>query len=259
MKNIELSSKLINFLISALAGLLFFEIMSLFAFKTIGMGGLHWFFHVLGGGEGGIVTLKIIMYIAFMFGSIELWAKYQKLQYETNGLDQQSILPTQDQQVLSHGDVEEIKLQVIRLQGTNTRFVFLDFIKKAATQFRNNLNISDTMQVLEGEFSATQHRHEGELETVRYIASTIPMLGFVGTIVELTSALQKLGDGTPNDLKNVREAMSGAFDATVLALVLTMFLTFYYHRYIGALDIFFGKVKSFILENLISRIYQKQR
>jgi len=97
------------------------------------------------------------------------------------------------------------------------------------------------------------------LEMVRYLIQTVPMLGFIGTIVELTSALQLIGTGTLKDLENVRMAMSGAFDATVVALTLTMVLTYFYHRYIGQLDMFFGEMKSFIYENLISRIYQKPK
>jgi len=257
MQNISISSKSLNIIISFFAAILFFQIMSLLTSVTQGHS-IYWFFHVFGGGSGGIVYLKMTMYTAFTFGLLELWEQH-KLLLRENEYQKLDILPRQDQQVLLPAQVEDIKLNIIRLEQSGLRYVMMDFTKKATTQFRNNLNISDTIQVLDGEFDSTQTRHEGNLEMVRYLIQTVPMLGFIGTIVELTSALQLIGTGSLKDLENVRMAMSGAFDATVVALTLTMVLTYFYHRYIGQLDMFFGEMKSFIYENLISRIYQKPK
>ena len=81
------------------------------------------------------------------------------------------------------------------------------------------------------------------------------MLGFIGTIIELTNSLQQLDKG----LDVVRAAMEGAFDATLVALTLTIFLTLYYHTYIGKMDMFFARTKAYITDNLISRIYNPKR
>jgi chemotaxis protein MotA len=250
MQNIIINKQLLHSLISLVLALLFFQIMRFLDSTT------HFsLFRVFGAGSFGVATLKTIMYIAFIYGVLEIYAKLNTLKHENQGFDLH-ILPEQDQLVLSAAQVETIKLAVLQQQKNGVQYVVLDFIKKAATQFRNDQNISDTMQVLESQFSAAQDEHEGKLETIRYLISTIPMLGFVGTIVELTAALVLIKTGDKTDIANVREAMSGAFDATVVALVLTMFLTFFYHKYIGDLDVFYSRVKGYIVDNLISRIYK---
>jgi chemotaxis protein MotA len=228
---------------------LFLETTTMLAQWAAGstFGGL---FRVFGGGDWGISTLKVVMYAAFTYGLLDLWQKQHALRHEFGAFGL-GVLPEQDQLVLSPNEVADLKLNVIGLEKRGARYLLLDFVKKAATQYRNDNNIGATIQVLESQFEAAQNQREGDLEIVRYLIQTIPMLGFVGTIVELTAALQHLDAG----LDKVRGAMSAAFDATMVALTLTILLTFFYHRHIGDLDVFFGKMKTYVLENLVSRIY----
>ena len=47
-----------------------------------------------------------------------------------------------------------------------------------------------------------------------------------------------------------------AFDTTLVALLLGLILNFSYNRYLGHMDVFFAKSKSYVLDNLVSRIYR---
>ena len=239
-----MSSRSLYLIVSIIGAFLFWQLMT-YLFMISGFT----FLRVWGG--SGIGFIKVIAYVAFIFGMLDLYEKKKTLNRENSGF-QLGLLPTQDQMVLTYDDVANIKMAVLnREKNGEPRYRVSSLIKKAATQFRNDNSISDTMKVLETQIDSDKSHEEGRLEEVRYIIQTIPMLGFIGTIIELTGSLQKLDKG----LDIVRAAMEGAFDATLVALTLTIFLTLYYHTYIGQLDMFYARVKGYITDNLISRIY----
>lgn len=243
MNNI-MSSRTLYLVVSIIGAFLFWQLMT-YLYTISGFT----FLRVWGG--GGIGFIKVIAYVAFIFGMFDLYEKKKNLRRENGGF-QLGLLPTQDQMVLTYDDVANIKMAVLsREKNGEPRYRVSSLIKKAATQFRNDNSVSDTMKVLETQIDSDKSHEEGRLEEVRYIIQTIPMLGFIGTIIELTGSLQKLDKG----LDIVRAAMEGAFDATLVALTLTIFLTLYYHTYIGQLDIFYARMKGYITDNLISRIY----
>jgi chemotaxis protein MotA len=240
-----LNSRTLYLIVSVIGAFLFWQTMTYLA----AIAGNPSFLRVWGG--SGVGFLKVIAYIAFIYGMLDLYEKKKSLKRENSGF-QLGLLPTQDQMVLTTEDVANIKMAVLnREKNGEPKYRVSSLIKKAATQFRNDNSVSDTMKVLELQIDSDKSDEEGRLEEVRYIIQTIPMLGFIGTIIELTSSLQMLNEG----LDKVRSAMEGAFDATLVALTLTIILTLYYQTYIGQLDMFFARVKAYITDNLISRIY----
>lgn len=84
------------------------------------------------------------------------------------------------------------------------------------------------------------------------------MLGFVGTIIELTTSLRLVKNfQKTGDITDVSNALYSAFDATLVALALTILLTYLYHQHIETLDVFFAKVKGYVMDNLVARIYNR--
>lgn len=247
--NQYLSSRTLNLIVSIIGAFLFWQLMTYLALIT----GNPAVLRVWGGSGTGF--LKVIAYGAFIYGMLDLFEKKRALRKEYHGFHV-GLLPTQDQMVLTPEDVAKIKLDVLsREKNGEHHFLVSTFVKKAATQFRNDNSVSDTMKVIEMQIESTKNDDEGRLEEVRYIIQTIPMLGFIGTIIELTNSLQQLDGGIPA----VRKSMEGAFDATLVALTLTIILTLYYHTFIGQMDQFYARIKSYITDNLISRIFNPNK
>jgi chemotaxis protein MotA len=46
-----------------------------------------------------------------------------------------------------------------------------------------------------------------------------------------------------------------SFDTTLVALLLGLILNYFYQRYLERIDVFFAQSKSYIMDNLVSRIY----
>ncbi len=248
------NARAVNLAISILAAFVFWQIMSILADLTAGSA-LYPIFRVLGG--PGVVFVKILAYLVFIFGILDLRDRSRHLRKEQQGF-QIGLLPLHEQLVLTPDEVEQIKREALKMEQKGQHFFVPTIIKKTCTHYRNDNNISDTMQALDGHLDASLKEQEGQLETVRYIIQTVPMLGFIGTIIELTSSLRLVKNfQKTGDITDVSNALYSAFDATLVALSLTIVLTFLYHRHMESLDVFFAQVKSYVMDNLIARIYKR--
>jgi len=218
--------------------------------------GISRFLQAFGGSFGGFV--HAIIYTAFIFGVLEIvsYRKFIRKQNEGFGLN---VLPVEDQLVLSPDEVARIKMSVMDLEKHGFSFMLTDFIKRACTQYRNNQSISETLQVLNAQIDNSKTELEGRLEIARFLINAIASLGFIGTILHLAGSiglfhLAKTEEGMPL----ITQSLNIAFDTTFIALFLGLILSYFYHRYLEEIDTFYSKMKSHIIDNLISRIYKPQ-
>lgn len=216
--------------------------------------GAHRLIELLGGSGKGYIQAAI--YALFTYSLLELYEKQKfiKRQYEGFGLN---LLPVRDQLVLSPEEVAKIKLDTIKLEQGGKNLLVADFIKKACTQYRNDQSISETLQVFNAQVETSKDELEGKLETVRYLLGAVISLGFIGTLIGLSASigmahLAKTVEGMPEITRN----LNVAFDTTLVALLTGLVLNFFYHRYLENLDTFYSRTKSYIIDNLISRIYK---
>lgn len=216
--------------------------------------GMHRFFEVLGGSSAGFI--QAAMYAIFFYSLFEIMEKRKFIKQQQKGF-QFGLLPLQDQLVLSPDEVAQIKLTTIQLEKSGQHSLIGDFIKKACTQYRNDQSVSETLQVFNVQVNNSKEEMEGELEIVKYLIDAIISLGFIGTLLGLSSSiglahLAKTSEGMPQITRN----LNLAFDTTLVALVVGLVLNFFYTRYLKELDTFYSQSKSYVINNLISRIYK---
>ncbi len=215
--------------------------------------GLHRFFQVMGGSGSGYIQAAI--YVLFFYSLFELYERKKFIKSEFDGFNL-NLLPERDQLVLSPEEVAKIKLNVIQLEKQGSNYLVAEFIKKACTQYRNDQSIGETLQVFNAQVDNSKDELDGKLEIVRYLLSAIISLGFIGTLIGLSSSigmahLAKTAEGMPE----ITRSLNIAFDTTLVALLIGLILNFLYHRYLEYIDTFYSRTKSYIIDNLISRIY----
>ncbi len=217
--------------------------------------GLHRLFEVLGGSSRGLI--QALIYAVFFYSIFELFEKRKFLKKQNEGF-QLNLLPVQDQLVLSPEEVAQIKLEAIQLEKSGRPSLVGDFIKKACTQYRNDQSVGETLQVFNAQVDNSKEEMEGDLEIIRYLLSAIISLGFIGTLLGLSSSigmahLAKTLEGMPQ----ITRSLNIAFDTTLVALLAGLVLNFFYHRYLKEMDTFYSRAKSYVINNLISRIYKQ--
>lgn len=215
--------------------------------------GLHRVVELLGGSTRGLI--QALIYAIFFYSLFELSEKRKYIQKQHLGFNF-GLLPLQDQLVLTPEEVSQIKLNTIQLEKNGQQSLIGDFIKKACTQYRNDQSIGETLQVFSAQVDTSKEEMEGDLEVIRYLLSAIISLGFIGTLLGLSSSiglahLAKTVEGMPQITQN----LNIAFDTTLVALLVGLILNYFFHRYLKEVDTFYSRSKSYVIDNLISRIY----
>lgn len=246
-------TKQMQIIISIVGAILFWLTLQLFGYLFPVESTMYRIIEIMGGTSHGFIQAAI--YAVFIYGLLELLRKRKYIQGQYQGF-QLGLLPLQDQLVLSPEEVAQIKLNTLQLERNGQPYMVGDFIKKACTQYRNDQSISETLQVFSTQVNNSKEEMEGDLELIRYLLSAIISLGFIGTLLGLSSSigmahLAKTMEGMPQ----ITRSLNMAFDTTLVALFIGLILNFFYHRYLKEMDTFFSRAKAYIIDNLISRIY----
>lgn len=207
-------------------------------------------------GGSGLGFVQILSYALTIFVMLQLRDMNAHIKNQFKGFDLK-ILPEEDQLILTPDEVADIKLSVIEIEKRGLFYLLTQFIKNTCTQYRNNQSIPETMQVLESQIGNSKEELDGNLNLVRYLISSVMSIGFIGTVIGLAMAIGNahLADSSEG-LAILTSYLSVAFDTTLVALLLGLIMNFFYNRYLGHLDVFFAKSKSYVLDNLVSRIYR---
>lgn len=247
-------TKSFQLLFSLLSAALLWLTLLLFGNLSEPGSGFHRIMEALGGSYKGYI--QFLIYAVFFYSLFELYEKRKYLQEQYQGF-RLNLLPVKDQLVLSPEEVARIKLDAMQIEQNGQNYLVADFIKKTCTQYRNDQSVSETLQVFNAQVDNSKSELEGALETVRYLLGAIISLGFIGTLIGLSTSIGKAHLArTMEGMPEITSQLNMAFDTTLVALLIGLVLNFFYHRYLEDLDTFYSRSKGYVIDNLISRIYK---
>lgn len=207
---------------------------------------------------GGRLPLGIIQVLCvyfFLYGLFTLISHKRKLRDEWTAFNM-SLLPQGEQRVLSSDAVNAIKLEMIELEKSGHSFMLIALIKRVCTQYRNENSVSDSLQVLEAHIESSQEDQQTQYGILDYLSPGLSSLGFIGTVLGISAAIGKFDlAGTDDGLKLIVSELYVAFDTTFFALVLGIVLSYYFNRVQEEDKKLYAAMRSYIIDNLISRIY----
>ncbi len=207
---------------------------------------------------GGTMPEGIIQgvtYLLFIFGMLELFASNNELTHEEDAFSAH-LLPEQENWVLSADDVNQLKLNMQQLEKSQ-KFLLTDLIKKACTKYRLSKSSSEVLGVIDSQIKIYNSDMESEQSFIRYTAWAIPSVGFIGTVLGIAASLGYANEAnTPEGINKVTSMLAVAFDTTLVALVLSIFLMFGIHYVQKRQDSLFSKMNAYMIENLINRFYK---
>ena len=215
----------------------------------------------------------------FIYAILMSFGESQRITSE-RGASEVNLLPEREQLVLDADDVAKIKLEAIELERQQPSFL-TDLVKKACTQFRANQSVSEMMEVVQSQSRINRQMTSSDIDSLYHINSVIPSIGFIGTIIGIASALglaylvvpeapvmaagalpaidaagQQIGQAQQG-IALVTKQLYVAFDTTLWALLLNLVLSFRLSSISAQMEKLHGHLESYVLENLVNRIYHQ--
>lgn len=200
--------------------------------------------------------IQAATYFLFFWGLLEVAWLNSRIRTENDAF-RVHLLPEKDNWVLSPEDVNQLKLNMQHLEKQN-KFLMTDLIKKSCVKYRLSKSSSEVLELLEAQTGIYQEEFESEQSFIRYVAWAIPSVGFIGTVIGIAASLGFADEAnTPEGISKVTDMLAIAFDTTLVALVLSIFLMLGIHSLQRKEDKLFADMKSYVIENLINRFYKQ--
>ena len=205
---------------------------------------------VLFGGDflnGGYIQL--LTYIAFLWSLFEIFQMLKDIEKEKKAF-KKKLLPTEERHLILPSQVNDIYLKAAELtQGKKT--LLFEMIKKACLKFRATKSIPEMIEIISIQTEINKEIFESDQSNIKYLTWVIPSIGFVGTVLGISQALMIANSG---DMNLITATLGVAFDTTLISLILSIIVMWYYHRLTRETDYLHAHLKGYVIENLINRI-----
>ena len=197
----------------------------------------------------------------FFFWAIALlYLKWQKLKHQKAAMFL-DILPAEFGQEISNQNVSSFIDNLYALPGRLRDSLMVNRIRKGLELFEVRQNNGEVSSMMDGQSGIDAQRISGSYSLVKVFLWAIPILGFIGTVLGLSSAIGSI-DLTVEDISKVMGSLGAvtsglgtAFDTTLLGLVLAMFLNFPMNAMSKAEDDNLNNIDAYCNEVLLPRLH----
>lgn len=190
-----------------------------------------------------------LTYFAFVWAWFEVREKLRVIARERKAF-KLNLIPTSEKVVFMPADINNLKFKLIEFDKKE-KYILSDLLKKACTKFRTSGSLSELIDIVSIQIEVSQEKAEGDQSVIRYLSWVIPSLGFIGTVIGISQSLIYANSG---DMEKITSLLGVAFDTTLVALVLSVFLMWFVHQLQEETDRFHSDLKEFVIDNLINKI-----
>jgi flagellar motor component MotA len=189
-----------------------------------------------------------------------LYLKLQKLRHQKAAM-YLDVLPTDISQDINADNVGHFIDHLYGLPGRLRDSMMVNRIRKGLELFEIRQNNGDVTNMLSAQSNIDSARIGGSYALTKVFLWAIPILGFIGTVLGLSSAIGAMDltnvsdmDKIMSSIGNVTSGLGTAFDTTLLGLVLALFLNFPMNVLAKAEDDNLNNIDAFCNEVLLPRL-----
>lgn len=207
------------------------------------------------GGYGYPVSVQNVMWIAFFVGMGELLVRFHAGSRERHQL-LRGFLPEDDQELLLLSDMSRIYARVAQAGD----YFLPRLIRRTVLQVQTSRSVDRANTLLTSSLDLLLHEIDLRYNMVRYLMWLIPTLGFIGTVIGISLALDHAGSADFNDptlLGMVTSKLAVAFHTTLLALLQAGFMVFCMHIAQGREEESLNLAGQYCLDHLINRLLEE--
>jgi hypothetical protein len=91
-------------------------------------------------------------------------------------------------------------------------------------------NVQNLSDAIESNLEALAVKQDAENTMIRYLIWAIPSIGFIGTVRGIGQALSQADQALAGDISGMTDSLGVAFNSTLVALLISIFLMFLFHQ-----------------------------
>ncbi len=201
-------------------------------------------------------TVQNLMWLVFFMGLGEVSGRLHSALAEERQLHQH-YLPEDERTILQAKDLASIYKRIRESNG-DTELFLPRLIKRVILQFYTHPSVEHSHHLLNSSLDLYLHEIDLRYNMLRYITWLIPSLGFMGTVIGVTLALNYAGTANfqdPSLLAELTQRLGVAFYTTLLGLIQAAILVFITQFAQGKEEYSLNLAGQYCLDNLINRLY----
>ncbi|MCS6945997.1 MAG: MotA/TolQ/ExbB proton channel family protein [Steroidobacteraceae bacterium] len=164
--------------------------------------------------------------IVLMLWALALLAYKAMHQRRERAMLESGVLKLPEGMKILPEDSRDYSRQIDALPPEQRQLLLPRALSAALARFGATRNVQDVSTVARSVFQSEADRLDSELAMLRYIAWAIPAIGFIGTVRGIGDALSEAHKAVGGDISGVTEGLGVAFNSTLIALLLSIFLMF---------------------------------
>lgn len=126
-------------------------------------------------------------------------------------------------------------------------------IRAALARYAATKNVQNLSDAIESNIEALAVRQDAENSMIRYLIWAIPSIGFIGTVRGIGQALSLADKALAGDIAGMTDSLGVAFNSTLVALLISIFLMFLFHQLQRLQDGLLVQTQSYCDEHLLRR------
>jgi biopolymer transport protein ExbB/TolQ len=205
------------------------------------------------------LSCQNLQWLVFFVGLGELVVRYIETESDRSQL-RQHYLPEDDRTILQSGDLGSI-YSTVKRNPAGDRLFLPRLIKRTILQFQSNRSVDQANSLLNSSLDMCMHEIDLRYNMIRYIMWLVPSLGFLGTVIGISQALNFAGGGVnfsdPKFLSQLTDNLGTAFYTTLIALLQAAVLVFLMHLIQAREEKSLNDAGQYCLDNLINRLYER--
>lgn len=206
---------------------------------------------------GGTIIINSLSVLAFWLAMLALRERSARISWEMAAFEHR-LLPEDVETVIDRKYIPAIFRKMAGLPREGREARLCQAVELCASKFQASSNVGEVSGTLEMYLQNEANRADTGYSIVRYLAWSIPSIGFIGTVMGLASALGRFA-GAGTDVKGLMQAVSTdlmfAFNTTFVALALAIVLMYYYHRVTERDERLSNQVSDYCLRYFVTKAF----
>lgn len=124
-------------------------------------------------------------------------------------------------------------------------------------RFHMTGSVPEATETIMGRLEIAAEQQESELSMLRYLVWAIPSIGFIGTVRGIGVALKRADEALQGDISGVTSALGVAFNSTLVALIISIFLMLLIHLLQSGQEGLILRLQTFCREQLLDKLHDR--